>query len=35
MEAEIFWLSEVKISEPEAKRNTKEKTQTVCQKENA
>jgi len=25
MEAEIFWLSEANISEPEAERNTKEK----------
>ena len=31
MEAEVFWLSEVKISETEAEQNTKEKT-TVCQK---
>ena len=34
MEAEVFWLSEVKISKSEAEQNTKEKT-TVCQKENA
>ena len=34
MEAEVFWLSEVKISESETEQNTKEKT-TACQKENA